>query len=95
MREMLAGSEGCDCSTAGMSATRGTAVASATDGAWHEPPQPQSKPRASVGADTVEALVNVWSLLVATSAPADSDIAMPGSQTIPPAAPSNESSNGS
>jgi hypothetical protein len=47
---MLAGSDGCNCSIVGTVATGVTIVARFGDGAWHEPPHPQSKLRLSVGA---------------------------------------------
>ena len=47
---MLAGSDGWDCSMVGTAATGVTIAARFGDGAWHDPPQPQSKPRPSVRA---------------------------------------------
>jgi hypothetical protein len=95
VRETLAGSDGCDFSTAGTGEARGTATAIVGDGAWHEPPQPQSKSMACVGADTIETFGSALSLLVANVASAVLATAIPWSHTIPPAAPSNELSSGS
>jgi hypothetical protein len=92
---MLAGSDGGDCSTAAIGKTCAVTVVSVSEGAWHEPPQPQSKPRAFVGAATADTLASVRSLCVAATAFGELAIAMPGSHTIPAPAPSSESRRGS
>lgn len=94
-REILAGSDGGDCSTVAIGETVGVRAVSVAEGAWHEPPQPQSKPRASVDAAIADTLVSVRSLDVAASALGESAIDILGLQTIPPPTPSSESSRGS
>jgi hypothetical protein len=92
---MLASSDGCNRSTVGTGATRAATVARFGDGAWHDPPQPQSKPRLSAGA---EAVPFVWSSPRTTDAAGVADaVAVSESQSIilPVPAPNNEPSSGS
>jgi hypothetical protein len=94
-REMLAGSDGCARATTGTGET-GAAIAARTgDGAWQEPPHPQSNSRESTGADTVGV---VRSPLEATAASdPTAGVSMSVSQRIiePTLDPSNEPRSGS
>ena len=47
---MLAGAAGTATATLGNTGAATAIVAAIGEGAWHDPPQPQSKPRASLGA---------------------------------------------
>jgi len=92
---MLAGSDGCNCSMVGTAATGVTIVARFGDGAWHEPPQPQSKLRLSVGAAITRF---AWpSFATADAAGAVGAVTMSASQIIiaPEPAPNSAPRSGS